>query len=529
MKTKSGMTRRILAVFCVVCMAALQCMVVLPAMTEDVHAADPKVDFTADYNGIQGTRSNSSWITTANSKQIEILPEEKDEEGNVISEAVVVTGYQLSSILKNAKLSSCNEVYAGMDIADRGSAYLYKNKDSNTWQLYYEDMDQGIVVDEIYAVMGKYPIKIKSAKASDTKPVKGQKVTINYSLEVDEFFKGTDEYKDNKEDYLSIDWTASNSKVSPTSTNTASTSGNFTLEVKSSGKVTITPQSGYLNNSVKITLSGKEPKLTATPSKVKLKVNEIKTITVKDDSGTVSYSYLTWSSSNSKVASVTSSGVIRGLSKGTATVTVKSSAPSSKGKTAKVSVTVSSSSSGGSGGYTSYRPTNRTGGTITRATVKRPSTTATRPTTPGQTLTPSFQTMTVKEVYLTSTNPYEGAEYYDEYGNPVDEYGDPIDEDEWDEEDEDWDEDGVSVPQAAGSAAVAAAACGAGVVGRIRRFKFDMSSAAIAAVVGKTTAAGGKGKNNSGRNSKADEAKDEVGKKAGKKESRNPLNKIRRK
>ena len=80
--------------------------------------------------------------------------------------------------------------------------------------------------------------------------------------------------------------------------------------------------------------------------------------------------------------------------------------------------------------------------------------------------------MTVKEVTLTSAQMPDST-YEDEYTDDSYDDGDYYDdEDVYGEED--WDEDGVDIGTGVGSAAVAAAACGVGAVGRVRRFRSDM-------------------------------------------------------
>ena len=246
-------------------------------------------------------------------------------------------------------------------------------------------------------------------------------------------------------------------------------------------------------------------------------VGESKTCTVKYNGKTVS-SGCTWSSSKSSVATV-SSGLIRGVKAGKATVTVKYN-----GKSATVSVTVkerktsSYTRSTYRPTYHTYRPTRSSNTIRTSGTGATRPTTATRPTETVSTAAPSFQTMKVKEVYLT---PVE----QDPYGG--DEFGDEFTDEGTDEnmDDENYDEDGVTFPAAAGSAAVAVAACGAGAVGRVRKFHIDMGDISSA----KDIAAGGDG--GMGGDGQSTETTGDAGEGEGKsseKRSRNPLKKFRK-
>ena len=513
-KGKQKTTRRVLAAFCAVCIAVLQCFVVIPAVTDGAHASE-NVTFRASYStGLTVAQDDKNWITGAKSKELEIA-EIPDAEGNPSK----VKGYQLSSILKKANLDNNNGVYvAGGSVGDPSKAYLVKI--DGDWLLYDDGTLYGDVVDQIEANLDKEPIRITKASSSKKNPYKGDKVTITYKLEVDDFYKNSDEFKDNKEDILELKWTASNSKVSPGSTTTNDASGSFTVTVKESGKVVITPEATdsdftYLNDgSHAVTLSGKSPKLTVKPKSISMSTGEFKSCSVKYNGSAVTNSSCSWSSSKSSVASVTS-GSIRALTAGKTTITVKY-----KGQTATVSVTVKqkqTSSYSHPGGYTPYRTSTRSGLTNrTTGTGATTASTATRPTETISTAAPSFQTMSVKEVYLTpiSQDPYmeEGS---------GDEWDDEFSEEEGDTE-EDFDEDGVPSPAAAGSAAAAAAVCGAGVVGRVRKFHIDMGDFSSA----KDAAAGGNGSGSGGEGSGTDSGSESS--KGSEKASRNPLKRFRK-
>ena len=222
--------------------------------------------------------------------------------------------------------------------------------------------------------------------------------------------------------------------------------------------------------------------MSVSPSKVSIKERESKTCTVKYNGQSILGTSCTWTSKSNSVATVSASGLIWGVKAGKTTVTVKY-----KGLTVSVPVTVkqAQTSTYSRPSYSSYHrpsysytrsslhPTTGTGAT-SRTTATRPL--ATETTETAQTAAPSFQTMTVKEVYLT---PMEEDPYSDDGGE------EDWEDEGWDEEDseEDYDDDGVSFPAAAGSAAVAVAACGAGAVGRVRKFHADMGGAVIAGAV----------------------------------------------
>lgn len=190
-----------------------------------------------------------------------------------------------------------------------------------------------------------------------------------------------------------------------------------------------------------------------------------------------------WSSSNTKVATVDGNGKVKALKKGTAKITAKSSYNSSVAATATVKVgpketttkatTTKATTRRSTTRYTyrhRYTPTRRYH--YTRPTT-RPTTTMSTNSSQTQssstTAAPAPGQMLVKEVTLTTSAPQT-------YEDPSDEF---TEDETYEEGDESWDEEtvsetGVEFGTGVGSAAVAAAACGVGAVGRIRRFRIDM-------------------------------------------------------
>lgn len=109
----------------------------------------------------------------------------------------------------------------------------------------------------------------------------------------------------------------------------ATVSANGTVKAKKAGKVNITVQVGNYKQVVKITV--KKPTMKLTKSSAKLKKGKKVTIKVK----AAPVSKVTFKSSNKKVATVSSKGVVKAKKKGTATITVKCN-----GITKKFKVTV---------------------------------------------------------------------------------------------------------------------------------------------------------------------------------------------
>ena len=107
-----------------------------------------------------------------------------------------------------------------------------------------------------------------------------------------------------------VTFRSSNKKV-------ATVSANGTVKAKKAGKVNITVQVGNHKQVVKITV--KKPTMKLAKSSAKLKKGKKVTIKVK----AAPVSKVTFKSSNKKVATVSSKGVVKAKKKGTATITVK--------------------------------------------------------------------------------------------------------------------------------------------------------------------------------------------------------------
>ena len=97
----------------------------------------------------------------------------------------------------------------------------------------------------------------------------------------------------------------------------ATVSANGIVKAKKAGKVNITVQVGNYKQVVKITV--KKPTMKLTKASAKLKKGKKVTIKVK----AAPVSKVTFKSSNKKVATVSSKGVVKAKKKGTATITVK--------------------------------------------------------------------------------------------------------------------------------------------------------------------------------------------------------------
>lgn len=125
------------------------------------------------------------------------------------------------------------------------------------------------------------------------------------------------------------DGVTGNATFRSSNTKVATVSANGTVKAKKAGKVNITVRVGNYKQVVKITV--KKPTMKLVKSSAKLKKGKKVTIKVK----AAPVSKVTFKSSNKKVATVSSKGVVKAKKKGTVTITVKCN-----GITKKFKVTV---------------------------------------------------------------------------------------------------------------------------------------------------------------------------------------------
>ena len=135
-----------------------------------------------------------------------------------------------------------------------------------------------------------------------------------------------------------VKWSSSNSSVA-----TVTSKGKVTGRKRGTATITASLNGAKVTCKVKVTI----PVSKVTLNKTTASLTKGKTITLK---ATVSPSNavkktIKWTSSNSKVATVSSKGVVKGISKGTATITVQATDGSGKKATCKITVKNNASSS----------------------------------------------------------------------------------------------------------------------------------------------------------------------------------------
>ena len=250
-------SRRILAVVLVVCLAALQCMLLSPVLTERAYAAgDITVD--AEYQDDSSTYASQtvsgSTLDDLKHHSETIVDEETGEEHEI-------SGPTLKSILNKTGISSkVDKVIVGgyevdgwsnekIFLVDEGGSYnLYKGK---------ELLTEG--VDNIYVKRSSdlKPVSFKSRPASNkTSPTVGETIKISYKLSVDEFYKKSEGFNMNQATRLT--WSA-NKKVTLKNKTTTGLSGSVKAVVKKPGTIKISPNSdefSYMTDGVSVSFTG---------------------------------------------------------------------------------------------------------------------------------------------------------------------------------------------------------------------------------------------------------------------------------
>ncbi len=201
-------------------------------------------------------------------------------------------------------------------------AYGYKYS-SSKWSKQSGFTVRGYKSGKVYSNAKSYSLKFsditpKSAKLNKTSLTLGVKETYTLTATIS---------PSNKVDVSS--WSSSNKKVA-----TVSSSGKITA--KKTGTTTITfKTSNGKKATCKVTVKKAPTKLGINKTKATVKVKKTVNLDHKFSSGQYSNS-ITWTSSNTKIATVSSSGVVKGVKKGTVTITAKTF----NGKTAKCKITV---------------------------------------------------------------------------------------------------------------------------------------------------------------------------------------------
>lgn len=488
-KTKrKDIRRRALAALCAVTIAVLQCAVILTIDTETVYGEDISVSVNVIVTNDKTPGSASGSAKLEATKEITIADPESETGTRTVKGRTVgdfVSELKLSE--KPNKISPNNEpsstslssddVIAKID----GSLIVFK-KSGDIWEQ-KADVSSGMDLE----MKSSYtPIKSITISPTTFTPKVGTPVEFTASVgSIDDFFK------DDKDTYFKVDW----SYNGPASFNSSATKATLTPTADGTFSVNATLSA---NSSISAGGSGtSETTTTTTEPTTKPADNpkDLRTATVKTDGKLVKgkaytnsemKSHLTLTDSNGKTIDKKYWEVISVSRDGNDyEVTIKASkAGKEKGYFDIKETTVKATKTATT---TKYKYTTRkySGGGVTRSTrinVTGGETTSSLP--PTVTYAPD-RTITVKEVFLGSKIEDDQQESQNPWDDSNDNWNDDS-SDDWTET-EMQEEISLDFGPAVGSAAVAAAACGAGMVGRIRRFHVDTRAAdAAASQTGKT-------------------------------------------
>jgi|GEM_PF-6718947 len=448
-KRTKHMRRRILASVCAVAIALLQCAVIVTIGTEDAYAVS---DLTVNVECDDG-------ISNKDYSKAQLDPKEPFGDGKV--------GIRVKDIFKKTGINGeYKDISDGLDPND-----FWCPDDE---KFYSPDGSDKVNKQAIRFIMkdGYTPVTKIDLEGYPTSGTVGDppiKMSDCVKYEIESFFKN------DKDKYISavdLNWSVEGSSA------TIDNQGNVTITGEGAFKVNVSGTHGegtIEGDTANITGQTKAPEkkdiknTTITPPKnveYNGKAQKPKP-TIKDGSKTlkenVDYTLKYSNNKNVGTATVTINGT--GNYKGTTSTTFKITKKSTTKKTSKT---------------TKYKPATGSYRTYaTRHTLSGGATTSTGTTVPNVTYAPD-RTITVKEVFLGQQIQDEPAEE----PTPAD-MMDAASDDMMDDANDDWAEDesvDLDFGPMAGSAAVATAACGAGVVGRIRRFKVDTAAKAVSQI-----------------------------------------------
>lgn len=130
-----------------------------------------------------------------------------------------------------------------------------------------------------------------------------------------------------------VTWKSSNTKVA-----TVDKNGKVKGLLKGTATITVTTKDGKKTATCKVTVKNVVPtKVKLNASSVSVKVGKTYTLKVTVSPSNATVKTVTWKSSNTKIATVDKNGIVKGIAKGTATITVTTD---DGNKTAKCKITV---------------------------------------------------------------------------------------------------------------------------------------------------------------------------------------------
>lgn len=339
---------------------------------------------------VKGVKVGKTTITATMSKNSSILAETTV---HVLEKAVALTGISLKTTkptISVGQTATITTTYSPSNTTT-GRGLSWTSSDPSIATVVSNGMTGQSTVTGIKA--GEVTITAKSTvkeKVSDTikiKVIESQIPMTSISMKSATYsilkgqsktFAGEVVYNpSNTTDSRNLEWTSSNEKVATVNKSTGVVKG------IASGTATITAKStskGF-TTTAKVTVSEKHTtgivlnKTSVTISKGKTTTLSVKTWKPSD---TTDSKKITWTSSNKKVATVDSNGKVKGIAKGTATITAKTG--NGKKDTVKITVKAASSSKKSSSNKKGGSPSGGNATGVTKTTTTQKKTTNTKST-----------------------------------------------------------------------------------------------------------------------------------------------------
>lgn len=194
----------------------------------------------------------------------------------------------------------------------------------------------GVTVISVTTVDGEYT---STCNFTVYVPVTGVSIVKNaqgvtdFSVAKGESFLLSADVKPSNATNKSVSWVSSNTSIA-----TVNESGQVTGVGKGSANITCTTVDGAYRATCVVKVIQPVESIKLDVSSVSLEVGKSKTITAKVSPSTASYLTVKWTSSNPKIATVDSNGVVKGVSAGTVTVTAQSVDTAGVKATCKVTI-----------------------------------------------------------------------------------------------------------------------------------------------------------------------------------------------
>ena len=490
---------KVLALVCAVCLAVTQCALLMTITTEDVHAgASFTVEAETSYAG--GVKTKESYTVSETEIVVETVepvptsdPEDPTDQTQVVPKKI--KGYKVSDIIAKTKIPADQvDINGNLEKTDvlvkNGSSYDVYAQDGQYWKQVDTWSGGTIKLTTSYNPIKKIKIWPETTSLSEKETKEFTASAVYHNSDCIFNFDGSDDK------FLKIEWDITNSTGKATFTQKKGRKA--TVKVTKAGKFSVTAKDTNSNTSAKASDDGKQTTTTSQTTTTKATTKSTTknggggsgTTSKKDDGKTKSISNVSVSglkkfAKNPSDSNTDKIKVYDGNERLKEGVDYYVDVDRNS-KKVKI-IGTGKKYSGIKTVYYSQYSNNNSGGTYQRWNRNSPNrwntrqsgtirtnvtigSTATTGSVPNMSYAPG-QTITVKEIHL--------GEAVEE--QPEETYEDAYDETDGTSEEDYAEETKLDFGPAAGSAAVAIAACGAGAVGRIRRFRADTTPIDLAA------------------------------------------------